>query len=176
MNQVIGIKNKESYSIEKIAENRILFMNDLFSFIIDSESGKVIAKQRYCLQNVQSPQTSNIGNVYVKGSPNHFDLIRTKKGQNGQEEVDFVKMFHLKNLVKNLSSEKRSKRDFRFFQLATGNYLYVSSKFLDPELHGGGGQRSPKEGLVSVEIDQKTLDVAKSSTSESMEIEGPVSV
>ena len=131
----------------------------------------MISNQRLCLDKAFDSQFSSIGDIYLKSDSELFHLIKTENDHQGKERVDVIQTIHFKDLIPDLSSRFRSAR-FNFFKLSSGNYLHVSSKYLESEVRRN--RSNPRMHYVSVEIDKEELKVVKVSVKLPEEIKGEI--
>ena len=145
-------------SYAKLSQNRILVLNKFLAFIYDFELDRPITEQFYCFQRYGNRKFMNLGDLYIGSEPKHIYMLKTKRDEEGKEEIVKNKIIHLNDLVPNLSLGSES-FGFNAFKLTNGNYLYVGSKYLEEDV-----KRSPHNPtcrLFSAEIDQETLSVVR---------------
>ena len=143
-------------SITKLSQNRMLVMNKYLAFIYDFEKDEPIAEQTYCFQRYGAARIINVDNLYVVSHCKYFHILRTQLDSEGEEVIEVLKVLHFNDLIPNLSLTQTS-FGFCFFKLHSNNYLALASMYFEGDVRGN--LDTPR--LVSLEIDSKTLEVAK---------------
>ena len=148
----------------KLREGRILIITDLFSFIYDYEEGEVVDRHRHTLSDFsQSPEVTQIGDVFGINSLNRFHFIQTEVTESGDREIKKIRTVFLKDLIPNLHEEMVS-RSYKLFKLNNKNFLVIASLSLHRENHG----------QLSIEVNEETFEALKFTTKKNSEGQGSI--
>ena len=138
----------------KINSKRMLVMNKHLIFIYDFELDKPIAQQIYCFQRTNWKRFIKIDNLHVATECKYLHILRTKMSSEGNEVIEKQKIIHFNDFIPNLSVSS-GMFGFNFFRLNSGNYLYISTKYVDLI----NERRFRVFHLMTMEIESKTMEV-----------------
>ena len=152
----------------KLSEKRLLRVNRLIALIYDFEEGELVAEQRVGLGNFdifEKALLRSIGWVYARSYGRFLNIIRSEKTGIGEEEkeerIKHLRTIYTDEYFDNLDWEVENYK-FNFFQLPTGNYLYLANKHFKAEDPAEeAALEHPIVDLCGLEIDQKSFEVVR---------------
>ena len=122
--------DKHDLSPIELDQDRLLIVTDVFTFIYNHQTGKLIAQKILCLSNSESPFIVPLDDIYfTEKNMTLLALQKTNRNREGERNRAELRVIPFNDAFSDLMGFREG-TSFKMFKLSNGNFLHVSKKSL----------------------------------------------